>query len=123
VLHISFGRFSALLTGDLEKSGEKRLVSQSINLHSLLLKVAHHGSRFGTTDALLGRVQPQWAVVSVGRNNPFGHPSRETMERIRRHGARSFLTMNAGAVRFETDGRRYVIRSHKWGVLERGILE
>jgi competence protein ComEC len=122
VLHFIFKRFSALMTGDLEKSGEADLLSRSKRLGSLLLKVAHHGSRFGTSDALLDSVHPRWAVISVGRSNPFGHPSQEVLLRLRRRNTRSILTQDEGAVSFQTDGIRYVVSSYVSGVLEKGIL-
>jgi competence protein ComEC len=122
VLKFSFKRFSALLTGDLEKAGETEVLSRTGALRSGLLKVAHHGSRSGSSSLFLDRVQPRWAVVSVGRNNPFGHPSKETINRLRQHGAHSILTLDEGAVTFETDGERYVIKSHVSGILERGEL-
>ncbi len=74
VLKFSFGKFSALLTGDLEKAGEREVLAKTEDVHSHLLKVAHHGSRWGTTQALLDRVQPHWAVISVGRTNPVATP-------------------------------------------------
>ncbi len=122
VLEFAFGRFSALLTGDLEKSGEAEVLSYSSDLQGLLLKVAHHGSRSATTDALLERTGARWAVISAGRNNPYGHPSSDVMGRLQRHGAQPFLTMNEGAVTFETDGEAYIIKSYFRGVLERGEL-
>ena len=73
VLQFRLKRFSALLTGDLEKSVDPEFLSQPELRHSQLLKVAHHGSRSGTSDPFLDRVQPRWAVVSAGRNNPFRH--------------------------------------------------
>jgi competence protein ComEC len=121
-MQLSFGRFSALLTGDLEKSGETELLAQPGISGCQLLKVAHHGSRSGTTDAFLDRVQPRWAAISVGRNNPFGHPSRETMYRLRQHGARPLSTIDEGAITIETDGYSYVLKSHIHGILERGYL-
>ena len=123
VLHISYGRFSALLPGDLEKAGEQEILERHRNLSSSLLKVAHHGSRSGTSNAWLARAGPRWAVVSVGRNNPFGHPSPQVMARLREHGVRTFLTMDDGAITFETDGNRYVIQSHVRGILEQGDLQ
>lgn len=122
VLQIRFGRFSALLTGDLEKSAEAALLSGQESLNGMLLKVAHHGSRSGTSDPFLDRVQPRWAVISVGSNNPFGHPSEETMRRLRKRGIQPLLTSRAGAVTFETDGRRYLVRTHVNGLTERGDL-
>jgi competence protein ComEC len=123
VLQFCFGNFSALLTGDLEKSGEAETLLQPVDLRSPLLKVAHHGSRSGTSNAFLDRVKPRWAVVSAGRNNPFGHPSREVMARLQKHGVQSFLTIDEGAIKFETDGSRYTIKSHVRGILARGSLK
>jgi competence protein ComEC len=122
VLKFSYGNFSALLTGDLEKAGEREVLAKEDDMHSYLLKVAHHGSRWGTTQALLDRAQPRWAVVSVGRNNPFGHPSRETMARLLQHGVQPFLTLDEGAITFETDGSRYAIKGHVRGILEEGTV-
>ena len=123
VLEFSFKKFSALLTGDLEKSGENEFISQPGISRCRLLKVAHHGSRGGTSNSFLDRIQPQWAVISAGRSNPFGHPSQETLSRLRQHGIRPLLTVDEGAVTFETDGDRYIIRSHVNGILKRGILD
>jgi competence protein ComEC len=123
VLQFHFGNFSALLTGDLEKSGEGEVLRRSVDIRSPLLKVAHHGSRSGTSEAFLDRVNPRWAVVSAGWNNPFGHPSREAMARLQRHQVRPFLTSDAGAITFETDGSHYIIKSYVRGVLERGNLK
>ncbi len=122
VLRLIFGDFTALLTGDLEKSGEKDLAAWSGDIRSLLLKVAHHGSRAATLDPFLEKSQPRWAVVSVGRSNPFGHPSREVLIRLLRHGARPYLTLDQGAIAIETDGRHYVIESCAGGLLETGLL-
>jgi competence protein ComEC len=122
VLGFHYRDFSALLTGDLEKSGETCFLSRPDAARFLLLKAAHHGSRWGTSDQFLDRIQPRWAIVSVGRNNPYGHPSKEVLQRLARHGVRSILTSDCGAVTFETDGYRYVCRSYVGGVLEKGKL-
>ncbi len=123
MLQFSYGRFSALLTGDLEKSGEVEALRHPQDLHSCLLKVAHHGSRWGTSEALMDRVTPRWAVISVGRNNPFGHPAREVMARLRKRGVQCYLTLDDGAISFETDGARYAIRTYSRGILEQGSLK
>jgi competence protein ComEC len=122
VLHFSYKSFSALLTGDLEKAGEAAVLSRQGDMHSLLLKVAHHGSRWATSDVFLERTQPRWGIVSVGHNNPYSHPSPDVLLRLKRHGARPFLTPDEGAITFETDGGFYVIRSYISGVLEKGSL-
>jgi competence protein ComEC len=122
MLHLRFGRFSALLAGDLEGTGETEVLAREHDLRSPLLKVGHHGSRNTTLDPFLERVQPRWAVISAGRRNPFQNPSPETMLRLLRHGARLLLTMDQGAIFFETDGTSYILRSHALGILEQGVL-
>jgi competence protein ComEC len=123
VLEVSYKRFSALLTGDLEKGGESMLLAAQRRMGALLLKVAHHGSRSGTSEYFLNRVQPRWAVISVGRNNPFGHPSRDVLARLLRHGVQPYLTLDQGAVTFGTDGVQYGIKSFVSGLLETGMLK
>ena len=117
VLEFSYKKCSALLTGDLEKSGENEMISQPGISRCRLLKVAHHGSRWSTSNFFLDCIQPHWAVISVGRGNQFGHPSQETLNRLRQHGVHSLLTVDEGAVTFETDGDRYVLRSYINGIL------
>jgi competence protein ComEC len=121
-MRLEFGRFSALLAGDMEGSGEAEVTEHERELRSTLLKVAHHGSRNATFDPLLDRVMPRWAVISAGRRNPFDNPSRETLLRLLRHGSRPLLTMDMGAIFLETDGTHYTLRSHVLGILETGEL-
>jgi competence protein ComEC len=121
-LRLSFGGFTAILTGDLEKAGEAAVLSHPGALDCQLLKVAHHGSRAGTSNSFLDRTRPRWAVLSVGRNNPFGHPSKETFHRLLRHAVRPYSTTDQGAITMVTDGKRYVLESHLCGVLESGEL-
>lgn len=116
-IRLEFGRFSALLAGDMEGPAETAAA-----MPSLLLKVGHHGSRNATLDPFLEQVRPRWAVISVGRKNPFGNPSAETLQRLLRHRARILVTADLGAISFETDGSRYRISSHTLGILEQGVL-
>ena len=120
VVRLTYGRFSALLTGDLEITGETEVSLRARELEARLLKVAHHGSKSATRDSFLDRVRPRWAVISAGRNNPFGHPAREVLIRLVRHGARPLLTSDQGAITFRTDGARYTLSTFVSGVLEQG---
>ena len=122
VVRLTYGRFSALLTGDLEITGETEVSLRARELEARLLKVAHHGSKSATRDSFLDRVRPRWAVISAGRNNPFGHPAREVLIRLVRHGARPLLTSDQGAITFRTDGARYTLSTFVSGVLEQGEL-
>jgi competence protein ComEC len=122
VLRVRYGRFTALLTGDLERAGEIELLARGAPIESRLLKAAHHGSRSATLDPFLDRVRARWAVLSAGRHNPFGHPSRETLLRLVHHGVRPLLTLDQGAIAFSTDGENYVLQTRVSGVVESGLL-
>jgi competence protein ComEC len=122
VLGIFYRRFSAIFTGDLERKGESETLDHSWNLRTFLLKIAHHGSRSGTSDSFLDRTRPLWAVISVGRNNQFGHPSKQVLDRLLKHGARPVMTLDQGAVTFETDGVSYEVKSYVGGILSQQSL-
>ena len=121
-LRLQYGNFTALLAGDMEGGGETSVLARLPASGTLLLKVAHHGSRNATLDPFLGRILPRWAVISVGATNPFGNPAPETLRRLENYGARLLLTSELGAIFLETDGARYTLRSHVRGVLEQGLL-
>ncbi len=92
---------TVLLTGDLEASGEARLLSsvEPGRLQSRILKVPHHGSRTSTTERFLRVVMPSVAVVSAGRSNRYGHPAPPVIDRLLRHGIRVVRTDRDGMVR------------------------
>jgi len=106
VMRIVFGRASALLEGDAEAISEHRMVSTSlINPVAALgpdtlLKVGHHGSRTSTTPEFLDLVAPHDAVISVGRNNTFGHPRPEVIQRLADAHTRVFRTDQFGLTTF-----------------------
>jgi competence protein ComEC len=104
VLRVRHGDHAALLVGDLEEEGERRLLERA-EPRASLLKVGHHGSRTSTTEALLGAVQPQTALVSCGVRNRFGHPHRETLAALSERGVELGRTDQSGEVRWTTDGR------------------
>lgn len=100
VLRLSFGEFSALFTGDLEKEGEEWLTEHygKDMLDCSLLDAGHHGSANASTQTLLEAVSPQAVLISCGRNNSYGHPAQETLERIAAAGASCYVTAQNGAV-------------------------
>ncbi len=103
VLHLRYGSFSALFTGDLEGQGEEMVLDvirgqMSEEPPLTLLKVAHHGSRNSTGEAFLQAVNPQIALISAGRDNRYGHPHEELLERLSDHGCRIYRTHEQGAV-------------------------
>ncbi len=105
VLKIGFGDRSFLLTGDIEKEAEARLVDSAGDLSADVLKVAHHGSKTSTTSAFLERVKPRHAVISAANPSPFGHPHAEVVARLEDNGVQIRQTSACGAITFSTDGR------------------
>ena len=118
VLRLDWRGVSLLLAGDLGPRGEALLLERASPVRTLVLKVAHHGSRFSSTAPFLERARPRLAVISVGARNPFRHPSAEALARLDAAGARVYRTDRDGAVILETDGR--TLRVTAWG---RGVTE
>jgi competence protein ComEC len=104
VLHVAYGATSALLEGDAEAPIEQAMLSER-GLESTLLKVGHHGSITSTRPEFLARVKPQWAVISCGLHNRYGHPRTEVLEELEAARVRTFRTDLNGAMCFELDGR------------------
>ncbi len=101
VLCLTYGSFSALFTGDLEGDGERLVTERLSNMGGsfvTLLKTAHHGSKNATKEPFLELVNPQMALISAGRDNSYGHPHKETLERLADRGCRIYQTPESGAV-------------------------
>lgn len=115
VLKVDFGSFSTLLTGDLEEAGERcleqTLVEQEMG-EITLLKVAHHGSRNSTSQELLNQLQPQVAIISCGKNNRYGHPHEELLERLETVGAKVMCTDKTGAIVVTVDGKQVKVSGY-----------
>ena len=112
VFLLRFRNFSALLTGDVEKDGEERLIkSMETPLKVTVLKAAHHGAAGASGSAFLEKTDARWAVISCGRGNIYGHPAAETVERLRQDGMRVLDTRLCGEILFRTDGERVLLRT------------
>ncbi len=110
VMKVVYGETSILLTGDAEQKTEELLVSEYGNiLKSNLLKVAHHGSITGTSVKYLSTVEPDLAVISVGANNKFHHPSPDVLQRLDATGCKYYRTDELGAVVMESDGVKWSV--------------
>ena len=104
VLNVSWGAGSTLLTGDLDSLGERELLELSPTLSAGLLQVPHHGSAGSSGLAFLAQVMPEYAVVSVGDGNPYGHPAESVVQKLRYvlgDSLRFFRTDRDGSVSFE----------------------
>ncbi|HSJ15253.1 MAG TPA: DNA internalization-related competence protein ComEC/Rec2 [Longimicrobiales bacterium] len=108
--HLGFGRFGALFLGDAPAAVEAELVAEhGRGLAAPVLKVGHHGSATSTSETLLAMVEPDVAVLSLGRDNRYGHPAPAVVARLLRHGARVVRTDERGSI---------VIRGWRSGELE-----
>ncbi len=112
VLRISLGKVSFLLTADIGREAELELIAHRADLSSTMLKVGHHGSDTSTTPEFLAVVNPQLAIISVGVDNRFGHPSPEVIDRlVARLGSENiYRTDEQGTIEFITDGERLWVR-------------
>jgi competence protein ComEC len=104
VLHMAYGATSVMLEGDAEAPIEQAMLAEP-GLQSTLLKVGHHGSVTSTRPEFLARVDPQWAVISCGLHNRYGHPREEVLEALQAAHVRTFRTDLNGATCFRLDGK------------------
>jgi competence protein ComEC len=103
-MRIAYGTRSFLLTGDMERPMEARLLDHGIV--SDVLKVGHHGSKTSTMQPFLNTVSPSLAVISAGFENSFGHPNRDVLARLEQHHSAILRTDLDGLITIRTDGRR-----------------
>jgi competence protein ComEC len=115
VLRLRYGRHAFLLSGDVERPIEHRMLEDGELSRADVLKVAHHGSKTSSSDAFLDAVQPLFAVISVGQDNSYGHPNREVLERLMGHHAAVFRTDEDGLITVRSDGRRLELDTNRWG--------
>src|ERR687895_968501 len=119
VLKLTYGNFSALLTGDMEERNEARLVFNNATiLDADVLKAGHHGSRTSSSTAFLNAVTPEAVIISLAAGNNYGHPHQEALDRISASGAQYLLrTDNDGTITLTSDGRSdtYSILTEKCG--------
>ena len=104
VMRVAYGATSVMLEGDAEAPIEEAMLTEP-NLASTLLKVGHHGSLTSTRPAFLARVHPEWAVISCGLRNRYGHPRHEVLEELQAAHIHTFSTDINGATCFRLDGK------------------
>ena len=113
VLKITYGDTSFLFTGDAEQSEENDIMEQNYDLSATVLKVGHHGSEHSTSYMFLREVMPKYAVISVGKNNEYGHPDKSTLIRLMNSGAKVFRTDLQGDIVITSNGKTVSITPEK----------
>ena len=105
VLRIVYGETSFLFTGDAEREEEQDILNAGYTLESTVLKVGHHGSANSTTYPFLREIMPQYAVISVGANNSYGHPTEDALSRLRDADVTVYRTDMQGDIICTSDGK------------------
>lgn len=116
---MSYGNFNFIFTGDADSETERKLVSQgyfnknekktSVNI----LKVGHHGSDTSSSEIFLKKIKPEYCIISVGKNNKYGHPAKNAMDRLEKYCKNIYRTDLNGRVSFKTDGKNLEISTKK----------
>ncbi|MBU2263632.1 MBL fold metallo-hydrolase [Patescibacteria group bacterium] len=99
-----------LFTGDSPRSIEQYLVSiGKENLQSDILKISHHGSDTSTSEMFLGYVDPEYAVISVGKDNKYGHPRQEVLDLLNQFDVKILRTDQSGTIKIKSDGENIIL--------------
>ena len=104
-----YGGVSFMFTGDAQTDSEKEILAKGFTLKSDILKVGHHGSSTSTSPAFLKAVAPRFAIISCGKDNDYGHPHKETLDKLNAAGVKIYRTDLNGSITVTTDGGNYTV--------------
>lgn len=104
VIRLAYGTQSFLFTGDAEFKSETDMINSKQNLTANVLKLGHHGAKTSTSESFLKSVKPQFAIISVGKNS-YGHPTQETLNRLKAAKVNVFRTDKQGSIIATTNGK------------------
>ena len=111
VLKLKYGNNSFLFTGDATSDVEKEILNKDIRAD--VLKVAHHGSKYSSTLSFLKSVMPKYAVISVGKDNSYGHPGDNILKRLDSLGVKTYRTDEVGTIIMESDGNDILVKTER----------
>ena len=113
VCKLNYKNYSMLFTGDIEAIAEKAILkkySKNLNiLKSDILKVAHHGSKTSSITEFIEKIKPKYAIIGVGEDNKFGHPSDNTIQNLEKANIRIYMTDKMGEIEIKTNGKEIKI--------------
>ena len=109
VLKMIFGNYSYMFMGDASSKVEQLLSKEVIDVD--VLKVGHHGSKYSSKKDFLSKVTPDYAIISVGKDNSYGHPSKETIDNIKKYTDKIYRTDQLGTIILTSDGTKIEINS------------
>lgn len=116
VAKVIYNNFSILFTGDIEKVAEENIIREYKDTNSLtsnIIKIAHHGSKTSSTEGFLNLVNPKIALIGVGRDNKFGHPNEETIQRLKNMDVKIYRTDEMGEITIKINKKGMVNADYK----------
>lgn len=105
-VRLEYGKNAFLFVGDAEEDSENEMLKSKQDISADVYKVSHHGSKTGTSEEFLEKVDPKYAVISCGEDNSYGHPHAEVLNLLRREGVQVFRTDEQGTIVAVSDGRK-----------------
>jgi competence protein ComEC len=112
-IELTYGDTSFVLTGDLPSFFEGDLIRNGLAKNVTIYKAAHHGSKTSSGVQLLSYMKPEYAVISAGKGNKYGHPHQETLERLAHYAKEVLSTIDSGTITFTTDGSLMSVETAK----------
>ena len=106
VIRMTYKNVSFLFTGDASQNAERQITDSGAEIRSTVLKVGHHGGEDATGEMFLESVAPEYAVISCGYRNEYGHPHSEVLDRLKANGVKILRTDELGTVSLYSDGRQ-----------------
>jgi competence protein ComEC len=113
VVKVTYGQETFLFPGDAEYNSEQDMIKSGADLSSTVLAVGHHGSNSSSSVGFLKKVNPQYAVVQVGSDNNYGHPTEKTLKKLEDRKIKIFRTDKNGTIIFSTDGNTLNVATEK----------
>lgn len=113
IMKLTFGGTSFLFTGDAEASLENETLQKEYDFHAMVLSCGHHGASGSTTEAFLRAVEPEYAVISCGADNPYGHPGEELLQRLGDFGCEILRTDTDKTMILCSDGTEITVETNR----------
>ena len=121
VIRLTYEDTSFLFTGDAEALSEKEILASGLDLSADVLKLGHHGSAYSSSDAFLDAVDPSYAVISVGKDNDYGHPHSQTLQAVKDGNIKLYRTDVQGTIVFTTDGKNISVNTQDYTITENDL--
>lgn len=113
VVKLGYKNNTFLFTGDADYSAETDMLNTGSDIKADVLKVAHHGSASSTSEKFLKAAEPEYAVISVGEDNKYNHPSKKALSLLKKYNVEVYRTDKNGTITIEGDGSKYIIKTER----------